>query len=845
MAFNSEPGQMRDTARAVNLSWDNPEWDTGDAPQRDNKKLFLIIGLGLLSWVATYVGMLELIEANMGDLPLIHKVIIGFSVAMLMTMVVWLLDQIFADIGWATRLLYVCGYVFLTVISVGFGFGFYWKVLESRSEASRSAESAVGQVEGSLHAAVTRLEQLQSTLDSLTAISTQKAETERQAGTSCPNSKPGDGPRRKMRDDDALRFKFASDFVKNRIGTVKTDLAGLDVDLQKIVKDDKSTIDAKTGTRNDFMRNLSRKLDMTVTGFNAFRTDPQLKQIRIDLADRSDKVTFTDTKGASYSCPDNQLTMALKGVVRAIDELPALEKPKIATVEGSEAVIEAFRRLTATFYGALSFKLPPSPEELRELQKKAVQSLDNAGVAQSRANAMAAEAGLSKRDYVPLAIALFVDLCLLLVSIGRPANRLHGLIPKMRAAERGPVIQILSRFNEIHRDRQIRENFEVFRHVVFDFHGDYYAAVPLGIPTRPPMRGEPHRVTPAELQDLHQQAHLLINLFASFEKEKIFKRVYSPLLSTSSVQKRLRRQGSKFANAEAFRVYRFRDGAWSEIILGAVMGAARRVEADQRRRGVHDLDPAFDSPAARHTPPLPDDEPLPHSLRSRGEDLRTPDFAFYDWPRREAGPTRRTKRDALHERDAHDGFNFERPETRRPANSNTAPLRPSPTGRDSTSARAMERPPAPPASAAVIPTDSPNVILHPAVVRAAEQMSEIVPPESSKPAPEPRSSYIDQPVPRDAVSVAAVRETVTWMLPVSEATLPPALLKGFAAAAAHAKASEPPHQTARVINGGALTLPSVVEHTPSMPPALMQKDASPQADDARSMAWRLRPETQD
>ena len=104
---------------------------------RDLKKLFLVIGLGALSWVATYVGMLELIESNLGSLPLTHKIIIGFSVAMLMTMIIWLLDQMFSPIGPATRLCYVAGYLFLTIISVGFGFGFYWKVLESRSESSR------------------------------------------------------------------------------------------------------------------------------------------------------------------------------------------------------------------------------------------------------------------------------------------------------------------------------------------------------------------------------------------------------------------------------------------------------------------------------------------------------------------------------------------------------------------------------------------------------------------------------------------------------------------------------------------------------------------------------------
>lgn len=632
MAFKSEALRPEATRSAgskrLDLSWDNPDLDKQSAPKRDIKKLFLVVGLGGLSWVATYVGMLELIEANMGELPLVHKAIIGFSVAMLMTMIVWLLDQMFSDIGWFTRTIYAAGYIFLTVISVGFGFGFYWKVLESRGEASRSAESAVGQVQNSLHAAMTRLEQLQGTLDSLTAVSNLKADTERNTGLSCPNSKPGDGPRRKMREDDAGRFKFASDFVKGRVTSVKGDIAGLEGDLAKIASDEKSIVDARSGTRNEFMKNLGRKLDMTVTGFNAFRTDPQLKQIRIDLNERADKVTFVDTKGGTYTCPDSQLTTALKGVVRAIDELPSLEKPKIATVEGSEAVVEAFRRLTATFYGALSFKMPPSPEELRELQKKAVQSVEAQPAAQARINAMTDQVGLSKRDYVPLAIAIFVDICLLFVSMGQSRNRLQGLVPKMREAERGPVIQILARFNEIHRDAEIRENFEMFRHVVFDFHGDYYAAIPLNAPYRPnPQNGNQRQgYGVSDAHTLLQEAHLLANLFASFEKEKIFTRVHSPLLSTKTIQKRLRRQGSKFANSEAFRIYRFKDGAWSEIILGAVMGAARRVEEEKRRRRVEEdifrsAEPTLDAePVRAKREPLEErDQELADAVISRPE----------------------------------------------------------------------------------------------------------------------------------------------------------------------------------------------------------------------------------
>lgn len=576
--------------------------DIDRPPARDIKRSVLIFGLGLLSWVATYVGMLELIEANLGDLPLIHKAITGFSVAMLMTMIIWLLDQLFKPHPFITKAAYFGGYVFLSVISIGFGFGFYWKVLESRGESSRSAESAVSQVQNSLHGASTRLEQLQATLTQLTAVSNQKADLERTKGTSCPDSRPGDGPRRKMREDDAQRFSFASEFVKGRVAQVNGDMAALNGDLQKIVTADASTFDAKSGTRNEFMHALGRKLDLTVTGFNAFRTDPQLRQIRTDLADRAEKTTFGDGKRGAISCPDAQLQTALRGVVKAIDQLPELSKPEIAAVEGSEATIEAFRRLTTTFFGLLSFKLPPSADELRDLQKKAVQSVETPNAAEIRA-AAAEQGGLSKRDYVPLAVALFVDLCLLLVSMAqRPAGRLSGLVPKMQAAEAGPVIQILTRFNDIHKDREIRENFEIFRHIVFDMNGDYYAAVPLDAPPR---------LNPQEREALRVEAQLLSNLFASFEREKIFKRTLLPTLP--SVQKRLKRQGSKFAGAEAFRVYKFVNGAWSDIILGAVMGAARRVEAAQaqdRRQGPDD-----------RMAPLP--EPLPQAAPVANASLGT------------------------------------------------------------------------------------------------------------------------------------------------------------------------------------------------------------------------------
>jgi hypothetical protein len=587
-AAHTEHEPSLDARHWLDARWQGP----------DLRRLLLLMGLGGLSWVATYVGMLELIQANLGDLPLTQKVIVGFSCAMLMTMIIWLLDKMFAPVGFSTRLCYVAGYLFLSIISVGFSFGFYWKVLESRGVASRSAESAITQVQSELFGASTRLEQLQSTLDQLTTVSTEKAEVERTSGRTCPSSGPGDGPRRKMRDDDAERFKFASDFVKGRVATIKSDIAALDSELQKIVTDNQSVIDPRTGNRNEFLRSLGRKLDLTVTGFNAFRTDPQLKQLRVDLSERSEKTTFPDGRGRTFYCPDARLQTALHGVARAIEQLPELERPRIAAVEGSEATIEAFRRLTTTFFGLLTLHFPPAADAPPTMETP---FLDTSGPADQAARTRLEEpaAGLGRRDYIPLGVAIFVDICLLLVSIGRPINSFLHLEQDMRLAERGPVLPILARFHNTHSDDAAVKYFEVFRDVIFDSKGQYYVAVPLSIPEGAEQR-----------EELEREAHRLANLCYALEGKGILKRPRRAL-RTAFVVRQLKARASKFVRCygasrppryrrgwqtlksvwaettdiakPAFKVYRFKKGAWPEMILQAVMRAARDSEAEKGR----------------------------------------------------------------------------------------------------------------------------------------------------------------------------------------------------------------------------------------------------------------------
>ncbi|MEG6508533.1 Yip1 family protein [Methyloligella sp. 2.7D] len=536
-------------------------------------KIFLIFCLASLSWYATYTGMLQLITANTGDVPFIQKIAIGFAVATLMLMVLYILDSLFSPMSWWLRILYLVGYVFLTLISVGFGFGFFWQVLESRAEATRSAEAAIGQVQQSLEKGKVRINQLGTTLDSLTTLSSEKAVQEREQGGTCPNSPPGDGPRRRLRDADAENFAFTSNFIKSRSGSIETDIAALNADLAKVLSRDPSTFNAATGNRNEFLRGLNRKLDLTITRFNALKSDPQLAEQRDRLAARSEQTSFPDGRGGTFACPDPQLQTALRGVVRAIDSLPVIEKTDVAAVEGSEAVVEAFRRLTTTMIGVLHFKLPPSPDELRDRQRQAIQSAENP---QSASAAQPEEsAGLGERDYIPLFVAIFVDFCLLLVSVNRPINRFQNLLHTVRDARDGPVGEILTRFHDRHQDGLAQE-FEVFQHAVFDFLGDYYVAVPVDARS--------------------MEALYLTNLFVGLEGKGIIDRAMLP--PTPVIRRKLRLQGSRFADASAFRLYRFRHGAWSKMVLDAILGTPVRAKADTAQATSEPPSPDMPSPNA-------------------------------------------------------------------------------------------------------------------------------------------------------------------------------------------------------------------------------------------------------
>lgn len=523
--------------------------------------IILLAGLSFLAWISTYTGMLELIAANSGGrIGLPYMIAIGFSVFMLQLMILYTLDAMFSGMRWWLYLLYIPGYILLFVISVGFAFGFYWKYLEAGSEATLSAESSINRVQQALQSGQSRLEQLQTTLTALSAISTKKAEDERSAGGTCPNSRAGDGPRRRLREGDAQRFQFANDYIGQRTSAVKADIAALNADLAKVLSNDPGAVDPATGNRNPFLRELDSKLGLTTTRFNALRTDPQLLQVRDEFAKRAGQSSFPDDKGGAFACPDPQLQSALNGVVRSIDNLPTLEKPDIAAVEGSQAVVEAFRRLTNSGINWVNQT-----------------GASIGGLFGVRSAAPPPRSGLSERDYISLFIAIFVDFCILLISINRPFGPIFDLFRSVEEAKGRKMDEFLTIFyqvfqDEFHREPRPLEVFEPLQDVVFDHRRKYFAAVPLNFRS----------------DSSPQASRYIANIFVALEGHD-FVALVTPKdhgLDKEEIKNKLSEHGSDYAQAGAFRLYVFKKGAWSDIVMRSVVSAAhheRHLESKRAR----------------------------------------------------------------------------------------------------------------------------------------------------------------------------------------------------------------------------------------------------------------------
>ncbi len=321
-------------------------------------------------------------------------------------------------------------------------------------------------------------------------------------------AKPGDGPRRKMRDDDAAASRSPRTSSPGRAAAVKGDMAALDGDLAKIATGDASTIDRRNpAPATSSCKALSRQLDMTVIRLQRVRTDPQLKQLRADLAERAERTALSAIpRQAASSVPDATESGAAGRRPRHRRAAGAGEARSSPPSKARGHHRGRPRRLLRRSTACSRSKCRPRPTSCASCRStpssksKAPPRRPTPPKAAASVEArLRPSPSLHLRRHLPAA------------GFYRPAHE----PPAWPGAEKRarPSAAPSSKFSLVStRSTAIKasgENFELFRHVVFDVAGAYYVAVPLDAPqhldseTREALRVEPQ---------------LLANLFARFEQ---------------------------------------------------------------------------------------------------------------------------------------------------------------------------------------------------------------------------------------------------------------------------------------------------------------------------------------
>ena len=561
--------------------------------------LVLLVLPTVLSWASTYSGIYDFLigssripESNSSHIMVMVGV--GLLVALLQFMIIFVLN-LFFDLKMRKYILLlspivVLFYAFFTSISIGFGFGFWWKIFGAPQTIKQEMEGAISHVQYILGKRQKELDNIKVNLRTLSNYSAKMASQENSKGGTCRDdrgsvSTSGDGPRKYLRNNDAQKFMVYSNIIASAITKLNKNIQSLEKSLDKIRRDDVSTRDKK-GEHTVFISKLNNGLERFIRELNDWPKSTKIKDIREKLFIRSSQIRFKRTVGTTskigktficYDTDNGRLKDLIKGVVMALDQFPQTKRPpKIPYLEGSQAVVESFARLKATAMGIFTGDYPPSPSEFRKLRKDAQKNGKSIKYVSS---------GIGRDDLIPLLLAIFIDLCIFLISMYRgftkdnkPASK--ELIKKLNGAYGRHMEKIPNA-----KDRETPLMAVIFQRINAD-----YAAVPQDFTSSPNKdypqkigRSVPKWVNPNSSSSPSKskkdketpkvdlcEAPYIEAAYQIFERENFVYRIgwFGRLvrgITKKTVSRKLKAKGSKYESAASFVIYKFYRGAYSDI----------------------------------------------------------------------------------------------------------------------------------------------------------------------------------------------------------------------------------------------------------------------------------------
>lgn len=544
-----------------------PTWrPRGPRAWKNTKRWVLIVGLTLISGVATFRGMLEIIQANYAaELDTVMVFAIAGAVALLMLMILYVLDTLFTRPRWIMMCVLLGVYVLLEAISIGFGFGFYWKIISARSFVAENTELGTSDILTAMKVTRTRLQNITESISDAAAHSDAMAQQETERGGTCDsNAQPTAGPRQRLRVQDKTDLDLAKKLVASRIASLGVVLGELETSIADFRK---AFAEGDITQRNRAVSRVSLNVRQAATQVNDFSADPEMALLVAQLKERAGKSEFVDARsGVTFSCPDRTLSRLLERTVNALQNLPPLDPREIIAAEGPEATKLAFLRLVnymvqvATRFDFSIWRLTDTESDLQRKRQEAVrQGGDNRTAV--RAAPEDDVRTLNDTDIIPLLVAIFIDACIAVIAFDKQVRHYERYETQVNEAKRAHD-RVFFDFIETIRsnDPDAREDgWSVLSTVVMNLFGNFHVAIP--------------KSSDPVIASLKM-------FFSGLEDQRVLQNVsYVPFLK-HFVRREFRRRDSPYQNYRHFDIYRFPRGAWASLLLNTIYGRIEQARSD-------------------------------------------------------------------------------------------------------------------------------------------------------------------------------------------------------------------------------------------------------------------------
>jgi hypothetical protein len=544
-----------------------------------------ILGFGGLAAYATYDGLYQLIAANApdGKIDRATDLPIKIFASLMIMMVVYVLYKLRTAQKSLAKLGFAIAYIVITLISTGLGFGFYWKWINSTIVQGNAERDAIANIEGGFETGAQQIRILKEKSKALAEHSKTMEDEEKKNGFTCDKVGKGDGPRQRLRADDALMAGGFEEFVKSNTLFVDPALESLKAKFSSVghARDP----DAQQKEIVD----LNKEIKSMADRFNGFRTSKTLATYQQKAQARLDKKLFEDTppRPSFFRCPDSVLEIWLSSVLGAIQDLPTLNPASIKTVVGSRATLEAFSRL-----GNFLLDLTPPVSSILFrwgftapwLTKIRAPSADT--LTASASPSVLESKGLQRDDLLPLGVAILVDFCLFIAT-----RTQHRIVVKGH-----PGAQNLA--YELRKLSSALDAESLFNDYVFTRTFGHYIFVPVGVGlgiNSDPDRGQ------------RRLDRVMALAFAALDGPSVglFKRMRFP--GRFRPRRALLERGREYLGSHReYAVYRFYSNALQEI-LGALM---RHPDTGNIDIGPGPRSPPKPADRTRTRPQTPDSAPF-------------------------------------------------------------------------------------------------------------------------------------------------------------------------------------------------------------------------------------------